>query len=149
MKRGDFAPKFSKIFTADRLEDTILLPELRDKAAQNVAMVYHTAAKIGFEDVQKLCLRKLRVLDWLSPACLLILARVLKKTKDAASTGSDTEVEMLDWMATQFSVQFWRLVETQYLTFSRVMRADGELSQRVFEKMAANPKIGFQGIDDE
>jgi hypothetical protein len=146
LKQGDFAPKFSKVFTSDRFEDTIILPEYRDKAAQNVVTVYHTAAKIGFEDIQKLCLRKLRVLNSLSPGCLLMLARIVR---NSAKSGPDIEEEMLNWLATQLSTHFWKLVETASKTFSRVMREDTELSQRIFVKMAANLSTGLQDMDDD
>ena len=146
MKRGDFAPKFSKTFTADRFEDTILLPENRDTAAQNVVTVFHTAAKIGFEDVQKLCLRKLRVLNSLSPGCLITLACIVR---NSVQSEFDIEEEMLNWIATQLSTHFWQLVESASTSFSRVMREDTDLCQRVFVKMAANPSTASHGMDDD
>lgn len=108
-------------------------------------MVYHTAAKIQFEDVQRLCLRKLRLLDDLSPNALLIVVRIAQNTE---RFGLDVEQEMFEWLATEISRQFWKLVETAYMTFSRVMRDDPELSRGVFKKMAVDPGAGSRDFDE-
>lgn len=93
-----------------------------------------------------MCLRKLRLLTWISPDVLLILAKIVHR---ASLNGVEVEEEMFEWLADQIAGQFWHIAETQYMTFSRVMRDDADFSQRVFLKLAENPAIGAQGIDDD
>jgi hypothetical protein len=146
LKGGDFAPRFAKAISTDRFEDPIFMPEQRDDAAQRIAMTYHTAAKIQFEDVQRLCLRKLQLLGSLSPNGMLLVARVVQTTE---KYGALVEEVMLEWLAEQISAQFWKLVESAYMTLSRVMRDDQALSKSVFQKLAKDPAIGIAGLDDE
>ena len=97
LRRGDFSPRFeSKTIATDIFEDRIFLPEQRDEAARRIVLTYHTAAILRFENVQSLCLRKLRRLDALSPNCLLVVVRVVQQ---ASRYGSAVEEEMLEWLS--------------------------------------------------
>ena len=146
LRQNDFHPRFAKAITTDRFEVPIFMPEQRDEAAQYIAMIYNTAAKIQFEDVQKVCLRKLRLLDSLSTKSVLLVARVVHMTE---KYGAEVEELMLEWLADQVAGRFLKLVESASMTLSRVLKEDVGLSKRVYEKLAQNPEIGAGDLDDD
>ena len=146
LKRIDFEPLFAKAIVTDRFENTIFLPDQAATAAQQIALTYHTAAKIRFENVQKICLRKLRLLDMLTPNALLLIAAIVHK---ADKNSFEVEAMVREWLAEQMAKQFWKTVQSEYMTLSRVMREDVQLSKRVFEKLAENPAMGGEGLDED
>lgn len=146
LRGGDFAPRFAKTITTDRFEEAIFMPDQMDEAAQSIVRVYHTAAKIRFENVQKHCLRKLQLLDSLNPSCLLLVAKIVHLT---SSYGAEVEEAIFEWLADQISRRFWKMVQMTHMQMSRVLREDVELSARIFEKLASDPTWGGEGIDDE
>lgn len=143
---GDFEPRFSRKSDVDRFEETMFLQDQHDEAAKAIIMVYHIAAKIQFQDIQNLCLRKLRLLDMLCPDGFVCLPRIIQMTDRFEN---DAGEEMLEWLADQISADFWKLVETKWITFSRVMRGYPEFCQRVFRKLAVNPATDYQSLDDD
>lgn len=91
-------------------------------------------------------MRKLRLLDDLSPNALLVVVRIAQNTE---RYGSDVDQEMFDWLVKEVSRQFWKLVENTYMTFSRVMRDDPGFSKRVFSELAHNPAYASGGYYDD
>jgi hypothetical protein len=146
LKRADFEPRFAKAIVTDRFEETIFLPDQAAAAAQQIALTYHTAAKIQFENVQKLCYRKLALLELLTPNTLLVLAAIVQKTEKC---DFETEGMVREWLAERMAKQFWKIVQSEYMTLSRVMREDVALSKRVFEKLSENPGMGGEGLDED
>ena len=86
------------------------------------------------------------LLELLSPNSLLVVAAIVQKAKKC-----DFEIEGMvrEWLAEQMSKQFWKMVQFEHMTLSRVMREDVALSKRVFEKLAENPGLGGERLDED
>ena len=147
LQNGDkeFSPRLIDSGTHQRLEK-VVLPEEKDQAAQRIAVTYNTAAKIQFGEVQLLCVEKLKVLYPLSPRTLLIVAMIVTRTE---TWGCDAEDEIQDWLVDHVTEHWWSLAEFEVRNLKKVMGGNEVLSQRVFQKLADNPRAGWEGTDTD
>lgn len=144
LRGGDFTPKFAKNITTDRFEE-VFMPGEQEDAAEQIILAYHTAAKIGFEDMLKVCHRKLLLLDSLGPEAILTIARIAHLSD---MSGFQVEQMVEDWLVDQIARQFWNIVRVANETMIRIMVDDEQLKKRVFKRLAKDPRIGSKGLED-
>lgn len=144
LRGGDFAPRFRKSMTTDRFAQAIM-PHEQDQASAGIILTYHTAAKIECEEIQNLCFRKLRLLDLLGSKALVAVARIAHMTDKHEF---EVEKRLQGWLADELARRLWQVADFAFDTLTTALREDVELSQEVYKRLAKNPRLGFEGLDN-
>ena len=134
MQYRDFVPRLIDSNVHQRLQG-VVIPEGMDKAAVEIAQVYHTASKIQFSDLQLLCVNKLKVLHPLSPDRLLLVIIITTK---ADPWGCEAESYLREWLIGHVAESFWQLVATEGMIFGRIMAENEDFRQSVLSRLTQN-----------
>ncbi|KAK5128497.1 hypothetical protein LTR85_003165 [Meristemomyces frigidus] len=147
MHNGDFVPCLT-----GRTRDSpprikgLVIPEQRDKVAEQCAYIFRTASQLQFASLQSLAVEKLKALYPLSPIRILIVTRI---AQDSFPWGCDAEGELFAWLADHISEYFYKLMAENGHLLVRVLRHSDDLNQTVMNRVAENPKACSKGVDDD
>ena len=126
-----------------RLEG-IALSMQADRTAEAIAWVYKAATTIQHEELQKLAVKKMRVLYPLTPLSLLIVATIVGGGNSLEQQSRDPILPTIEYSIAE---SYFLLVEHHGSQLAQVLRGNLALRMAVHKRLANNPHFGFQRVE--